>query len=176
MSENSAPKPNFDETVKGEYTYSNGNRYVGDIRDREFHGNGTLYFTNGAKWEGSFENNRATTGTYTFSDGLKFDENEESWKYCTNASNDRRFNTETNKGMKAAGRSNCTSQGAAQKIPENAYDVGDGYYIPGERTIYTYDGRWKRTATDDEHDWIVKYCRKGWDETVGVSSGWRMNQ
>ena len=33
-----------------------------------------------------------------------------------------------------------------------------------------------RTADDDEHHWILKYCRKGWDETVGVRDGWRMNK
>ena len=61
--------------------YANGNRYVGEFKDREFHGHGTLYYTNGAKWEGQFEKNRAIKGTYTFSDGLKYNENEQEWAY-----------------------------------------------------------------------------------------------
>lgn len=180
MSNNSEitnPNKNFNETYTGGYKFNTGTEYRGEMRDGQFHGEGTLSFPNGAKWVGTFQNGIAVTGQYIFNDGLKFIEDfwpemdfeeSEAWEYCTGS--DRRFFRENVQGMKPAGRSQLSNSLETPKIPENAYDTGDGYYIPAERTVFTYEGSWKRTANDDEHEYIIKYCRKGWDETVGVLS------
>ena len=68
-----------------------------------FHGAGTLYFSNGGQFEANWEYGRAmgegSGGTYTFKDGLKYQENE--WEYCTLS--DRRFYSEICNGIKPAG-------------------------------------------------------------------------
>lgn len=164
----------FHEQHKGTYKFTSGTVYTGEMKDGQFHGKGTLFFQNGAKWEGHFEQGRARNGQYIFADGLKFlanyqpeDEFDDSaWGYCIGE--DRRFFNETTHGMKPAGRSQLSNSTNTPEIPESSYDVGDGYYIPDERTVYTYAGEWKRIADDEEHESILKYCRKGWDETVGV--------
>ena len=164
----------YNQQYTGTYKFPSGTLYSGQMQDGQFHGQGILYFQNGAKWEGNFEKGRAKNGQYIFADGLKFLENyqleddfdDEAWGYCIN--DDRRFFNETTHGMKPAGRSQLSNSINTPAIPENSYDVGDGYYIPDEKTVYTYDGDWKRTADDDEHASILKCCRKGWDETVGV--------
>ena len=69
-----------------------------------FHGRGTLYFTNGGKFEAEWERGRAvgpgSGGQYTFKDGLQYEESE--WKYCDGI--DRRFWTEVCRGIKPAGQ------------------------------------------------------------------------
>ena len=69
-----------------------------------FHGRGTLYFSNGGKFESEWERGRAvgsagSGGQYTFKDGLRYEESE--WKYCDGV--DRRFWTEVCQGIKPAG-------------------------------------------------------------------------
>lgn len=68
-----------------------------------FHGYGTLYFTNGGKFEAEWERGKAVGpgagGQYTFRDGLQYQENE--WKYCDGV--DRRFWTEVCDEIKPAG-------------------------------------------------------------------------
>lgn len=68
-----------------------------------FHGRGTLYFTNGGKFEADWERGKAVGpgagGRYAFKDGLQYEENE--WRYCDGV--DRRFWTEVCQGIKPAG-------------------------------------------------------------------------
>ena len=177
--------PKFNETHNGSYYYSSGSHYQGEMKDGQFHGQGTLFYKNGAKWTGIFENGIAKEGTYIFPDGLKFVQNfptdnlsdkhvkssdqnfdENSWDYCIR--DDRRFFSEWVDGMKPAGRSQLSNNLDTPKIPKNSYDVGDGYYLPEERTVYSYEGQWRRIADDDEHEFILRYCKKGWDTVVGV--------
>ncbi|XP_045018246.1 MORN repeat-containing protein 5 isoform X1 [Bubalus bubalis] len=102
-------------------------------------------------------------GTYTFSDGLQYDT--ENWHYCD--SYDRRFYTEICYGLKPAGISQLTNMDPPRKIPPGCYDCGDGFYNPNTRIVKDYNYRFLRNADDDEHEWIVRTCRKGWDETMG---------
>ena len=48
--------------------------------------------------------------------------------------------------------------------------LGDGYYHPEKRVVYTYEGAFLRNADQEEHEWIVKHCRKAWDEFVGFKN------
>ena len=38
-----------------EFTFPSGTVYVGNFKDGEFHGHGTLHYTNGAKYEAVWE-------------------------------------------------------------------------------------------------------------------------
>ncbi|XP_045196012.2 MORN repeat-containing protein 5-like [Mercenaria mercenaria] len=148
---------------KGNYTFPTETRYEGDLKDGMFHGKGTLYFPNGSKYEASWEYGRAIEGKYTFADGLPYEE--ENWEYCDGY--DRRFYTEIKNGLKPAGRSQLTNRVPPRDIPEGCYDCGDGFYDPKTRVVVDYNKKFLRNADDDEHNWIVKTCRKGWDEYVG---------
>lgn len=68
-----------------------------------FHGRGTLYFTNGGRFEAIWERGRAvgegTGGRYTFHDGLEYEESD--WEYCDGT--DRRFYSEICRGIEPAG-------------------------------------------------------------------------
>lgn len=39
----------------GEYTFSTGTKYVGEFKDGMFHGNGVMHFSNGMKYEVTWE-------------------------------------------------------------------------------------------------------------------------
>ena len=153
---------------KGEYTFASGTRYVGEMKDGMFHGEGTLYFPNGGKVASVWKEGRAVGegvgGEYTFSDGLKY--NEDGWDYC-NAFSERRFYTEMCKGLKPAGRSQLIdSETQPHVIPLGWFDVGDGMYNPETRRVESYTGGFLRNADDEEHLWIITHCRKGVSDDV----------
>lgn len=148
---------------RGVYTFPTDTRYEGDLKDGMFHGTGTLYFPNGSKYEAIWENGLVVEGKYTFADGLTFDDGE--WQYCDGY--DRHFYTEIIHGLKPAGRSQLTNRIPPRMIPKGCYDCGDGFYDPGTRVVNDYNAKFLRNADDDEHEWIVRTCRKEWDEYVG---------
>ena len=54
----------------GDFTYGNGNRYVGPFKEDKQNGQGTYTFANGDKYVGEFKNNKRNgQGTFTFADG-----------------------------------------------------------------------------------------------------------
>ncbi|KAG5211183.1 MORN repeat-containing protein 5 isoform X3 [Ovis aries] len=146
-----------------EYILPTETKYVGEMKDGMFHGQGTLYFPNGSRFDAVWEKGLVVKGTYTFSDGLQY--NTENWHYCD--SYDRRFYTEICYGLKPAGISQLTNMDPPRKIPPGCYDCGDGFYNPNTRIVKDYKYRFLRNADDDEHEWIVRTCRKGLDETTG---------
>ncbi|XP_025113528.1 MORN repeat-containing protein 5-like [Pomacea canaliculata] len=150
---------------QGIYTFPTETRYEGEMQDGMFHGKGTLFFTNGSRYEAIWENGYAKEGKYTFADGLQYEE--ENWEYCDGY--DRRFYTEICDGLKPAGRSQLTNKIPPRKIPEGCYDCGDGFYNPNTRVVVDYNFKFLRNADDDEHEWILKTCRKAWDEYVGYT-------
>jgi hypothetical protein len=87
---------NFRIHGKGKYTFTDGKVYVGDFKDGQFDGIGTIHFTNGDKYEAEWKDGIAIKGQFTFKDGLKYEEND--WDYCTLA--DRRFYHERVNGFK----------------------------------------------------------------------------
>lgn len=147
----------------GEFTFPTGTKYIGEFRDGVFHGHGTLHFTTGGKFEcewvcGHPAGEEGIGGQYTFKDGLEHQEQD--WKYCNMA--DRRFYSEICKGIKPAGRTQLTDTVPPPKIPLGWFDCGDGVYNPEKRVVYTYEGNhFLRNADTDEHEWIIKTCRKG---------------
>ncbi|OWK10402.1 MORN5 [Cervus elaphus hippelaphus] len=82
-----------------EYILPTETKYIGEMKDGMFHGQGTLYFPNGSRFDAVWEKGLVVKGTYTFSDGLQYDP--ENWHYCD--SYDRRFYTEICHGLKPAG-------------------------------------------------------------------------
>ncbi|KAM4663203.1 MORN repeat-containing protein 5 [Discoglossus pictus] len=148
---------------KGEYILPTETRYEGEMKDGMFHGRGTLYFPNGSRYEAEWDCGVAQQGEYIFADGLKYKENK--WRYCDGY--DRRFYTEICGGLKPAGLSQLTNLDPPREIPEGCYDCGDGFYDPVTRVVNDYQHRFLRNADDDEHEWIIRTCRKGWDEITG---------
>ena len=58
---------------QGTYTWSDGNKYVGDLKDNKFNGQGTFTFANGNKYVGEFKDNKFNgQATLTFANGNKY--------------------------------------------------------------------------------------------------------
>ncbi|XP_056157896.1 MORN repeat-containing protein 5 [Lampris incognitus] len=148
---------------RGEYAFPTETKYVGEVKDGLFHGNGALYFANGSKYEATWVKGLAQQGTFTFSDGLVYQEKD--WGYCD--SHDRRFYSEKCNGLKPAGESQLTDLDPPRVISDGCYDCGDGFYNPVTRVITAYNGDILRNADDHEHEWIVRTCRKARDDVVG---------
>ncbi|XP_056258788.1 MORN repeat-containing protein 5 isoform X1 [Seriola aureovittata] len=149
---------------KGEYTFPTETKYEGEMKDGMFHGKGVLHFPNGSKYEATWENGIAKQGSFTFADGLRCQEKD--WDYCDGY--DRRFYSERCNGLRPAGESQLTDLHPPRVIPEWCYDCGDGFYDPTTKVVTSYMGRFLRNADDSEHEWIVRTCRKAWDEVVGI--------
>ncbi|XP_062870449.1 MORN repeat-containing protein 5 isoform X2 [Trichomycterus rosablanca] len=151
---------------RGEYRLPTQTRYEGEMQDGMFHGKGVLHFPNGSQYEGTWEKGICKQGRFTFADGLKYEETD--WDYCNGF--DRRFYSERCHGLKPAGESQLTNKDPAPVIPDDCCDCGDGFYNPKNRVVTGYAGNFLRTADDQEHEWIVRTCRKGWNEFVGYNS------
>ena len=72
------------------------------------------------------------------------------------------------------GRSQLTNEIPPKTIPSNCYDCGDGFYNPETRIVNNYAGKFLRNADDDEHEWITKTCRKGWDENIDYKENYKL--
>ena len=86
---------------KGEFTFPNGTRYVGELVDGQFHGKGTLFFPNRGRYEAEWDHGAVIKGKLFFEDGLEYQDN--NWSYCTDT--DRRYYCEVRDGLKPAGES-----------------------------------------------------------------------
>ena len=57
----------------GTYTWRHGEKYVGEYKENQHHGQGTYTFADGKKYVGEFKDSkRHGQGTYTFADGKKY--------------------------------------------------------------------------------------------------------
>jgi len=148
---------------KGKYNFPTETKYEGEMKDGMFHGKGVLYFPNGSRYEATWENGIAIEGKYTFADGLVYDE--ENWEYCDGY--DRRFYTEITGSLMPAGHEQLVNNEPRHEIPAGCYDCGDGFYNPATRVVVDYNNKFLRNADEDEHNWIIKTCLKGWDEFIG---------
>ncbi|XP_038590052.1 MORN repeat-containing protein 5 isoform X4 [Micropterus salmoides] len=127
---------------KGDYTFPTNSKYVGEMKDGMFHGKGVLHFPNGSKYEATWENGIAKQGSFTFADGLQYQEKD--WDYCDGY--DRRFYSERCNGLRPAGESQLTDLHPPLIIPDGCYDCGDGFYDPNTRVVHSYTGRFLRNA------------------------------
>uniref|UniRef100_A0A8C3M3D5 MORN repeat containing 5 n=1 Tax=Chrysolophus pictus TaxID=9089 RepID=A0A8C3M3D5_CHRPC len=110
---------------------------------------------------------RASQGKFTFADGLEYAA--ERWDYCDGY--DRRFYSEIRSGLRAAGISQLTNLDPPRKIPAGCYDCGDGFYNPETRVVSDYELKFLRNADDEEHEWIIRTCRKAEDRASGQKPG-----
>uniref|UniRef100_A0A8C5ET49 MORN repeat-containing protein 5 n=1 Tax=Gouania willdenowi TaxID=441366 RepID=A0A8C5ET49_GOUWI len=140
----------------GEYTFPTGTKYVGQMKDGTFNGKGVLHFTNGSKYEATWENGMAKQGSLSFADGLQYEESD--WEYCNGY--DRRFYSERCNGLRPAGESQITDFHPPRPIPDGCYDCGDGFYDPTHRVVTSYSGRFLRNAGE-----IAKmlFAKSGWN-------------
>ena len=57
----------------GTYTFSSGDKYVGEFGNDKYHGQGNYTWPDGNKYVGEFKNGKKTgQGTHTFADGSKW--------------------------------------------------------------------------------------------------------
>ena len=57
---------------QGTFTYAAGDRYVGEFKDGDFNGQGTYTYANGDKYVGDWKDDERTgQGTYTYANGSK---------------------------------------------------------------------------------------------------------
>ncbi|XP_010770883.1 MORN repeat-containing protein 5 isoform X2 [Notothenia coriiceps] len=127
---------------KGEYTFPTETKYEGEMKEGMFHGKGVLHFPNGSKYEATWENGIAKQGSFTFADGLQYQEKD--WDYCDGY--DRRFYSERCNGLRPAGESQLSDLHPPHIIPDGCYDCGDGSYDPKARVVTSYSGRFLRNA------------------------------
>nr|VZH90228.1 unnamed protein product [Spirometra erinaceieuropaei] len=125
-----------------------GSSYVGDYKNKRMEGKGTYKLPTGAQYEGEMKDGMFHgEGVLYFTDGSK------------------RFYTEILNGLQPAGRTNLTN-GPTRKIPPHCYDTGDGFYDPKHRIVFDYEMSFLRNADNEEHEWIIKNCRKDTDDFV----------
>lgn len=107
--------------VNGVYTFKDGRKYEGEIKNYKWHGHGIFYYTNGDFFDGEWFEGDKVEGTYTFEDGRKY--------VGTMKDNEEGKNRWNGKG----------------KFYYTSGDVYDGDWVMGERTgkcVYTFnDGR-----------------------------------
>ncbi|XP_044761205.1 uncharacterized protein LOC123318607 [Coccinella septempunctata] len=203
----------------GTYTFPHGVVYEGQFRDGMFHGKGILIYPNGqamnctfqkgkmTKWEFLFmpPNTNLTDDDYSISAKRSWaPDSDVSFKvkaegdldiatYCQPP--DRRFHLSHTEGLKPATKENLTNIRPTREIPEDCYDVGDGFYNPrtkwvhhagdmdnllymapeNSRTPKLSTERARREFTEKipnvpiykNEKWIKDHCRKAWDENVG---------
>ncbi|KAI8821752.1 uncharacterized protein EV422DRAFT_505850 [Fimicolochytrium jonesii] len=136
---------------RGKYTFPDGNVYIGEFKDGQFHGTGTIHFTHGGKYDASWDNGRAVEGTYTFHDGLTYTPT--TWDYCTPP--DRRFYSERVNGFLPGEPQLSNDVNGPREIPADTFDVGDGYYDPKDEVIRGYGGEVMRVPEEEEREWVV---------------------
>jgi hypothetical protein len=131
--------------------------YTGAFVDGEFHGEGTLEFATGGKYQARWEHGKIITGRYEFSDGLGFQAKD--WEYCTGK--DRRFFSEHVNGLRPAGDTQLTNAHPPLRLPKNTYDVGDGYLDVADGKVYSFAHVQLRDAAPEEKEWAAAHCRVG---------------
>ncbi|XP_009074398.1 PREDICTED: MORN repeat-containing protein 5 [Acanthisitta chloris] len=146
----------------GSAVMSAGREYRGSLRDGMFDGEGELLFPGGSRYQAVWHRGVATQGKYVFADGLEYDDKK--WNYCDGY--DRRFYTEICSGFKPPGIPQFTNLDPPRIIPEGCYDCGDGFYNPETRVVVDYQFEFLRNADDEEHEWIIRTCRKAWGKTA----------
>lgn len=150
-------------TGEGTYVLSNC-KYMGEVKDGNFHGKGTVHIKGLGKWVGEWEYGKMKEGKYVFSDGLEHKSiTEDKWSYCSES--DPRFFEEIKKGNpnSAAGIEYETPR--AEKfvaLPTGCFDYGEGYYDPKKLSICSFEtADPTRVPSKEEKEFIVKNCRKG---------------
>uniref|UniRef100_UPI0035900750 MORN repeat-containing protein 5 n=1 Tax=Myxine glutinosa TaxID=7769 RepID=UPI0035900750 len=147
---------------RGHYTLPTGTRYEGELLDGLFHGTGVLCFPHGDRFEATWTHGVANDGVHIFADGLVYDESD--WTYCDGRQ--RQYYSEICDGFKPAGLTQLTNSPSVREIPEGCYECQDGFYDPKTREVSTYEHKLLRYAGETEHRWILRFCRKSWDDIV----------
>ena len=67
------PSTGYFHNCFGTYTFADGEKYVGERKDDEYHGQGTYTYANGDKYVGEYrDGKRNGQGTYTYANGDKY--------------------------------------------------------------------------------------------------------
>ena len=67
------PSSGYFDNCYGAYEWDDGDKYIGEFKDDNMHGQGTYTFADGEKYVGEFKDDRSHgQGTYTYANGDKF--------------------------------------------------------------------------------------------------------
>eukprot|EP01083_Nonionella_stella_P061130 159371_1 len=123
-----------------------------------FHGEGNLTFPSRGCVAGVWDNGEMKKCDYIFDDALEY--SEKNWDYCS-TDKDRRFWSEIQNEVPFKDCTSVTNNGCVPLIPNDCFDVGDGYYDPKEDMVYSYNDDFLRSITDEEAVWAKEKCRIG---------------
>lgn len=139
---------------QGEYRYANGTIYTGSFFNGKFHGKGRLLFPSKSYVEGEWVHGELKSHSTYFSDNFRFEE--ENWNYCSPS--DRRFNSERNSKIAPLPRTQLGHRPEGlEKIPQQTYDLGNGFFDPERNLVYSYDrSRVLETVNEQKIEWIKK--------------------
>ena len=130
----------------GTYSYPDGTKFVGSLKNGAFHGPGQLYFKGGS-YLGTWDKGKAIGGEYIFTDNLKYGsgKDDKNWDYC-DGEKERRFHSERqvkegeekSMGVGPAGKLQLSDKGEIS-LKEGCYDAGDGYLDTKDGKIHSHE-------------------------------------
>ncbi|KAH0615612.1 hypothetical protein JD844_005066 [Phrynosoma platyrhinos] len=133
----------------GTYKLPTETKYVGEMKDGMFHGKGTLYFPSISQLTNLDPPRVIPMGCYDCGDGF--------YNPKTRVVTDYLHRFLRNAALQFTG--SCFGRNwAHQKRSSDKRMNFEKRLNKLQRAILT---------NDDEHEWIVRTCRKGWDEIVG---------
>ncbi|KAI8926492.1 hypothetical protein BC831DRAFT_456431 [Entophlyctis helioformis] len=135
---------------EGKYTFPDGNVYVGQFKDGQFHGRGVIYFRNGGKLDAEWANGVAVKENFTFADGLSYEEQQ--WDYCTE--DDRRFFSERVHGFLPGEPQLSNDPKGKPTVPIMTNDAGYCYYAKEDGLLHNFDGGVLRQPSAGEVQWV----------------------
>ncbi|CAG9855970.1 unnamed protein product [Phyllotreta striolata] len=145
----------------GTYKYPHGVVYKGNFLDGEFHGTGVLIYPKGQRLEGTWRHGKLVESVFITGDNCNIVFKEDFLQFPVRVHED-----EVDENMTVL----CTEKQLSQpkhEIPEGCYDTIDGYFDPYTFVIYSYDGKLKRVATNQEGLLILSKYRQKASFVVG---------
>ncbi|XP_023054905.1 MORN repeat-containing protein 5-like [Piliocolobus tephrosceles] len=140
--------------TKGKYVYPNGNVYIGEFKNSNFHGQGTLYIKGKGEYKGTWENGKNVEGEYYFSDGLRYDDH---WDYLVN--NRCLYKEEVKNVQVIYGEEE--EEKTKDSYMHNIYDIGDGYCNTDDQVVYSFTSHKEiKKVNERERNWIKNHCAK----------------
>ena len=152
---------------KGVYTYPDGSKFVGELKNGCFHGPGKLYL-DGGLFDGVWDKGRVVSGGYVFDDNLEYKEKD--WEYC-DGETDRRFATEIQAGAlnAACGGVFRNKPAPGEPLKDGCYDAGDGYFNSRDGGVYKYeDDSYIREADAEEKKFLIEKAASSFNTAKGV--------
>lgn len=141
----------------GVYTYPNGTQYRGRFENGLFQGEGVMILPSKFRFVGTFDKGKCLKFKMFFPDGLEYKRN--NWSYCKFP--DRRYYPEILNGINPVGDSYLTKDRQHRSIPEDSYDIEEGFGEPDTGLVTEDFNKEKplRYLSPAEKQWMIENCR-----------------